>query len=81
MLGGDDAASLAVVTDLYRDLDGTVVSTDVASAETIKYASNAFLSTKISFINEIANVCDCVGADIDAVSRGVGLDSGSARSS
>jgi UDPglucose 6-dehydrogenase len=75
VLGGDDAASLQVVTDLYHDLDGVVVSTDVASAETIKYASNAFLSTKISFINEIANVCDCVGADIDAVSRGVGLDS------
>jgi UDPglucose 6-dehydrogenase len=74
VLGGDDPASLQMVTDLYRDLDGTVVSTDVASAETIKYASNAFLSTKISFINEIANVCDCVGADIDAVSRGVGLD-------
>lgn len=51
-----------------------VVRTDVASAETIKYASNAFLSTKISFINEMANVCDCVGADIDAVAEGMGLD-------
>ncbi len=46
----------------------------MASAETIKYASNAFLSTKISFINEIANVCDCVGANIDDVAVGVGLD-------
>jgi len=49
--------------------------TDVASAETIKYASNAFLSTKISFINEIANLCDAVGADVDAVANGIGLDS------
>jgi len=55
-------------------LDSTIVVTDVASAETIKYASNAFLSTKISFINEIANLCDAVGADIDAVSGGIGLD-------
>jgi len=51
------------------------VVTDVSSAETIKYASNAFLSTKISFINEIANLCDAVGADIDAVAGGIGLDS------
>lgn len=51
-----------------------VVRTDVASAETIKYASNAFLATKISFINEIANVCDRVGASIDAVATGMGLD-------
>jgi UDPglucose 6-dehydrogenase len=74
VLGGDDTASVDAVAALYRSLDATVIATDVASAETIKYASNAFLSTKISFINEIANLCDCVGADIDAVSRAVGLD-------
>ncbi len=74
VLGGDDPAALETVASLYGTLDAPVIATDVASAETIKYASNAFLSTKISFINEMANLCDCVGADIDAVSRGVGLD-------
>jgi len=59
---------------LYADLEAPVLETDVASAETIKYASNAFLSTKISFINEIANLCDAVDADIDAVASGIGLD-------
>jgi UDPglucose 6-dehydrogenase len=52
-----------------------VVVTDLASAETIKYAANAFLATKISFINEIANVCDRIGADITQVAQGIGLDS------
>jgi UDPglucose 6-dehydrogenase len=74
VLGGDDPAAVETVARLYAKLDSPVITTDIASAETIKYASNAFLSTKISFINEMANVCDCVGADIDAVSRGVGLD-------
>ncbi|MBE0476161.1 MAG: UDP-glucose/GDP-mannose dehydrogenase family protein [Coriobacteriia bacterium] len=74
VLGGRDPEDLAVVSALYQDVDAPVLATDVASAETIKYASNAFLSTKISFINEIANVCDCVGADIDSVARGIGLD-------
>ena len=74
VVGGDDPVHVRRVADLYRSLDTEFVETDIASAETIKYASNAFLSTKISFINEIANVCDCVGADIDSVSRGIGLD-------
>ncbi|MBE9067116.1 UDP-glucose/GDP-mannose dehydrogenase family protein [Leptolyngbya cf. ectocarpi LEGE 11479] len=52
-----------------------VVVTDLASAETIKYAANAFLATKISFINEIANICDRIGADVNQVSQGIGLDS------
>jgi UDPglucose 6-dehydrogenase len=51
-----------------------VLKTDVASAEMIKYASNAFLATKISFINEIANVCEATGADVIVVARGMGLD-------
>jgi len=59
---------------LYRPLGAPVVRTSVASAEMIKYASNAFLATKISFINEIANVCEEVGADVDVVARGMGLD-------
>ncbi|MBW4575428.1 MAG: nucleotide sugar dehydrogenase, partial [Aphanothece sp. CMT-3BRIN-NPC111] len=52
-----------------------VVVTDVSSAEMIKYAANAFLATKISFINEIANICDRVGADVTQIAKGIGLDS------
>ncbi len=62
------------VEDIYRPLGGELVRTDVASAEMIKLASNAFLATKISFINEIANVCEEVGADVQEVARGMGLD-------
>jgi UDPglucose 6-dehydrogenase len=70
---GDEAASDAVAT-LYEPLGGELVRTDVASAEMIKLASNAFLATKISFVNEIANVCEEVGADVGEVARGMGLD-------
>ncbi|MGH2979429.1 MAG: UDP-glucose dehydrogenase family protein [Solirubrobacterales bacterium] len=62
------------VARLYEPLDCEVVRTDVASAEMIKLASNAFLATKISFINEIANVCEEVGADVGEVAAGMGLD-------
>jgi UDPglucose 6-dehydrogenase len=64
----------ARVADLYAPLDAPVVTTDVASAEMIKLASNAFLATKISFINEIANVSEELGADVMEVARGMGLD-------
>jgi UDPglucose 6-dehydrogenase len=70
---GDEWAADAV-DELYRPLGGEIVRTDVASAEMIKLASNAFLATKISFINEIANVCEEVGADVTEVARGMGLD-------
>ena len=50
------------------------VTTDLASAEMIKYASNAFLATKISFVNEIANLCELVGADVSEVAYDIGLD-------
>jgi UDPglucose 6-dehydrogenase len=70
---GDEEAADAVA-ELYEPLGGEIVRTDVASAEMIKLASNAFLATKISFINEIANVCEEVGADVGEVSRGMGLD-------
>lgn len=63
------------VANLYEPLEGPIVRTDVASAEMIKLASNAFLATKISFINEIANVSEELGADVNEVSRGMGLDS------
>src|SRR4051794_9584094 len=70
---GDEAAADAV-EGLYRPLGGEILRTDVASAEMIKLASNAFLATKISFINEIANVCEEVGADVGQVATGMGLD-------
>jgi UDPglucose 6-dehydrogenase len=70
---GDEAAGDAVGR-LYEPLGGQLVRTDVASAEMIKLASNAFLATKISFVNEIANVCEEVGADVAEVARGMGLD-------
>jgi UDPglucose 6-dehydrogenase len=70
---GDEAAGDAVA-GLYEPLGGEIVRTDVASAEMIKLASNAFLATKISFVNEIANVCEEVGADVGEVARGMGLD-------
>src|SRR6185437_791114 len=74
VIGALDEADGAAVEALYADLDATVVRTDPASAEMIKYASNAFLATKISFINEIANVCEEVGADVTQVAHGMGLD-------
>ena len=70
---GDEAAGDALAR-LYEPLGGEVVRTDVASAEMIKLASNAFLAPKISFVNEIANVCEEVGADVAEVARGMGLD-------
>jgi len=62
------------VEEIYRIVGAELVRTDVASAEMIKLASNAFLATKISFVNEIANVCEEVGADVSEVARGMGLD-------
>jgi UDPglucose 6-dehydrogenase len=70
--GSDDFAER--VEALYAPLDAPVIRTDVASAEMIKLASNAFLATKISFINEIANVSEELGADVNEVARGMGLD-------
>src|ERR1700755_855355 len=72
---GDDAdwAGDAVV-ELYAPLEAPLVRTDIKSAEMVKLASNAFLATKISFINEIANVCEETGADVVEVARGMGLD-------
>ncbi len=70
-----DPQSGTVVKELYRRIDAPVLATDVTTAEMIKYASNAFLATRISFINEMAAICDHVGASIDDVSRGLALDS------
>jgi UDPglucose 6-dehydrogenase len=83
VIGDDGDAAGDAVLELYRPLlarehggsgGGALVRTDVASAEMIKLAANAFLATKISFINEIANVCEETGADVVEVARGMGLD-------
>jgi UDPglucose 6-dehydrogenase len=76
VLGGADQDAVDRVASLYRDLqpEPTIVCTDIRTAEMIKYASNAFLATKISFINEIATICERLGADVKEVSRGMGLD-------
>ncbi|MFN2617868.1 MAG: UDP-glucose/GDP-mannose dehydrogenase family protein [Thermoleophilaceae bacterium] len=71
---GDSDRFAERVQALYEPVDAPVIRTDVASAEMIKLASNAFLATKISFINEIANVSEGVGADVGEVARGMGLD-------
>jgi UDPglucose 6-dehydrogenase len=74
VIGAFDPAQGDRVESLYRSLGAPVVRTSVPSAEMVKYASNAFLATKISFINEIANVCEEVGADVSVVAHGMGLD-------
>ncbi len=74
VVGDDGDWAGDAVVDLYAPLDAALVRTDIASAEMVKLASNAFLATKISFINEIANVCEETGADVIEVARGMGLD-------
>jgi UDPglucose 6-dehydrogenase len=87
VLGSDSQQAIDLMLDLYRPIidrqiaeDRTLppvhlLTTDLGSAEMIKYAANAFLATKISFINEIANICERVGADVTQVAMGIGLDS------
>jgi len=77
VIGADSPEAVAIMKDLYRPLyllDAPIVITDIPTAEVIKYASNVFLATKISFINEMANLCELVGADVQMVSKGMGLD-------
>src|SRR4051794_1376482 len=74
VVGDDGDWAGDAVVDLYAPLDTELVRTDIRSAEMVKLASNAFLATKISFINEIANVCEETGADVVEVARGMGLD-------
>jgi UDPglucose 6-dehydrogenase len=74
VIGSDDEAAGDIVEELHEGLDAPVIRMDVASAEMVKLAANAFLATRISFINEIANVCEVTGANVDEVARGIGLD-------
>ena len=77
VIGGESAYAIAIVKDIYRPLylaETPFIITDLETAEMIKYASNAFLATKVSFINEIANLCERVGADVTVVARAMGLD-------
>ena len=74
VLGSLDQDAAQKVAQLYLPLRGTIVVTDLRTAEMIKYASNAFLATKISFINEIANICEAMGADVKEVAAGMGYD-------
>lgn len=77
VIGTSSTQATAIMKDLYRPLyliETPIVITDVKTAELIKYASNAFLATKISFINEVANLCEAVGANVQTVSKGMGLD-------
>ena len=77
VVGATSEQAMAIMKDLYRPLyllDTPFVMTNVETSETIKYASNAFLAMKISFINEVANLCEKVGADVYYVAKGMGLD-------
>ncbi|RMH09997.1 MAG: UDP-glucose/GDP-mannose dehydrogenase family protein [Nitrospirae bacterium] len=77
VIGADSPQAIAIMKDLYRPLyliETPVVITDVPTAEMIKYASNVFLATKISFINEIANLCELVHANVQTVAKAMGLD-------
>jgi UDPglucose 6-dehydrogenase len=74
VIGSFEAADGDAVERLHDGLDAPVVRTDVPSAEMVKLAANAYLGTRISFINEIANVCELVGADVEQVAHGMGLD-------
>ncbi|MNZ70882.1 UDP-glucose 6-dehydrogenase TuaD [compost metagenome] len=74
IIGADSKDAANTMVQLHQPLTEQIVVTDIRSAEMIKYASNAFLATKISFINEIANICEKVGADVTQVAKGMGFD-------
>jgi len=77
VIGAESPQAVAILKDLYRPLyliETPILLTDIATAEMIKYASNAFLATKISYINELANLCEPLGVDIHQVAKGMGLD-------
>ncbi len=74
VIGTESKKAKDILLELYRPLNAPIIVTDIKSAEIIKHASNSFLATKISFINAIANLCERVGADVQKVAEGMGLD-------
>ena len=74
VIGVESGKAERLLRELYEPLDTTIVVTSIKGAEIIKHASNSFLATKISFINAVANICEKVGADINSVAEGIGLD-------
>ncbi len=74
VVGAESAKARQIMTNLYQPLNRPILITNIKSAELIKHASNAFLATKISFINALARICDRVGADVKEVAQGMGLD-------
>jgi len=74
VIGTNDNGTADKLRLMYSGIQAPVLVTDITSAEMIKYASNTYLAAKVSFINEIANICEAVGADIDIVAKGMGLD-------
>ncbi|WP_026692795.1 UDP-glucose dehydrogenase family protein [Peribacillus kribbensis] len=74
VIGADSKKAATLIEEINKPFGIPIYKTDIKSAEMIKYASNAFLATKISFINEIANICEKVGADVECVSQGMGMD-------
>jgi UDPglucose 6-dehydrogenase len=74
VLGSTDRVAASKVAQLHLPLRAPIIVTDIRTAEMIKYASNAFLATRISFINEIANICEALGADVKEVAQGMGYD-------
>jgi len=74
VIGGDEMAAIETVADLYKGVDAPILKMKTASAEALKYAANAFLATKLTFINAMADICEAVGADIFDVASGIGLD-------
>ncbi len=74
VIGANSERAIGMLKEIYAGIDAPMLVTDVRTAEVIKYASNAFLATKISFINEIAHLCELVGADVEGVAEGMGYD-------
>ena len=74
VIGSNNPEAAQRVANLYNAIDAPIITVDPASAETIKYATNSFLATKVSFVNALAAVCEAVGADIESVTRGLGAD-------
>ncbi len=74
VIGASDTGAFNAITELYRSLNAHIIFTDIKTSEMIKYVANSFLATKISFINEIANICEKIGVDVTTVAGAIGLD-------